>query len=738
MNKKTLALLLSATGILVILVAVGVALLYRSDSPRRRSSAQEPADATRTEAFAKAAAQSVPLLAAVPSDAAMLATFGNMRSALSVLTDSVHVLPSLLEGGARRGFPSFLHRLSAIDLGALRHAPTVVSLHYSGDLVPLLLVDAGSSPADTSEAMASILAAADSLKLTARLTVCPGSMQSRLKDEVLLVVSPSEALVTASQRHLESGASILDSRSFPEAASRLDGSDGLYFSHAYAEKVLPAFLQRPYSRHGGFVAKYAEWTSLMIKDLTGSELVLEGVSTRPNSDPAFVCNFLTRLPGGEIRAQDALPSSALFAVSVSTERLPEYLDAYRRFLDADRKLQTYRKAVTTAVDSVLLTPEKWALQWDIKEVVRACISTPSGLKPLVMLRPGKLPSKASGPASCPFASYPGLVFGELFNIPQPASFTVRDGWVFIGDPEVISMESPVIRDAAGPVVPKGARLACWYCPTAAPSEIDNVFKSPFAGVVRGLCKGSTIVPVTLTLKGEDLCIRSGRIASFASTSPAALTDTTVVVPAGPFRVKNSGTGKINSFSQAANGSLSLRDENGKGLWAIPFKPRLCGCVETIDYYANGKLQFLFAAGSKLYLIDRLGRFVSPFPVELGKEVRLGPGVYDFTGAHGYTVTVLHTDNTVEMYDLHGRRPSGWEGIASEEPVKALPELLKVGDKRYWAVRTSIQTLIYGFDGGAPLGKATDGKRIAPDSAFEVKGGSLVATCLDGKQRTIKL
>ena len=161
-------------------------------------------------------------------------------------------------------------------------------------------------------------------------------------------------------------------------------------------------------------------------------------------------------------------------------------------------------------------------------------------------------------------------------------------------------------------------------------------------------------------------------------------------------------------------------------------------METIDYYANGKLQFLFAAGSKLYLIDRLGRFVSPFPVELGKEVRLGPGVYDFTGAHGYTVTVLHTDNTVEMYDLHGRRPSGWEGIAPEEPVKALPELLKVGDKRYWAVRTSIQTLIYGFDGGAPLGKATGGKRIAPDSAFEVKGGSLVATCLDGKQRTIKL
>ena len=210
------------------------------------------------------------------------------------------------------------------------------------------------------------------------------------------------------------------------------------------------------------------------------------------------------------------------------------------------------------------------------------------------------------------------------------------------------------------------------------------------------------------------------------------------MPAGPFPVKNSGTGKTNSFSQAPNGSLTLKDEQGKGLWAVPFSGRLCGRVQTIDYYANGKLQFLFAAGSKLYLIDRLGRFVNPFPVDLGKAVRLGPDVYDFTGAHGYTAMVLHADNTIGMYDLHGRQPKDWKGIAPQEPVKALPELLKVGEKRYWAVRTSVQTLIYGFWGGEPLGKAGGDRRIAPDSGFTVKGGDLQATCLDGRKRSVKL
>ena len=102
--------------------------------------------------------------------------------------------------------------------------------------------------------------------------------------------------------------------------------------------------------------------------------------------------------------------------------------------------------------------------------------------------------------------------------------------------------------------------------------------------------------------------------------------------------------------------LSFKEMDGKGIWSVPFSGPLCGTVESIDYYNNGKIQFLFASGSKLHLLDRLGRFVSGFPAELGKEVLLGPAAYDFTGAKGYTVIVLHTDNTIGMYNLHGVKP----------------------------------------------------------------------------------
>ena len=172
---------------------------------------------------------------------------------------------------------------------------------------------------------------------------------------------------------------------------------------------------------------------------------------------------------------------------------------------------------------------------------------------------------------------------------------------------------------------------------------------------------------------------------------------------------------------------------------MPFGKPLCGVAQTIDYYANGKLQILFGAGSSVYLIDRLGRFVSGFPVDLGKEILIGPEPYDFNGTNAYNVMVLHKDNTIEMYNLKGEKPSSWNGISCEETIKGLPERIIVGGNTFWVVRTSIQTLIYPFAGGDPLTVYEGQKMIRPDSRIDVVDHVTVqAECYDGQVRTIKL
>jgi hypothetical protein len=221
-------------------------------------------------------------------------------------------------------------------------------------------------------------------------------------------------------------------------------------------------------------------------------------------------------------------------------------------------------------------------------------------------------------------------------------------------------------------------------------------------------------------------------------APAFERDTTVVVPKGPFEVKNSGTGKMNKFYQNSHLSLCL-SENGKDLWGVPFKEPLCGTAYNVDYYANGKLQIIFGAGSRIYMIDRLGRYVTGFPVDLKKDILVGPDVYDFNGTKKYNIMVLHKDNTLEMYNLKGEKPASWKGIRAEETIKSLPEKISVGGSTFWVVRTSIQTLVYPFYGGEPLTGFKGNQMIRPDSEIKIVDGSTVeVVCYDGKRRSVKI
>ena len=291
-------------------------------------------------------------------------------------------------------------------------------------------------------------------------------------------------------------------------------------------------------------------------------------------------------------------------------------------------------------------------------------------------------------------------------------------------------------------IPVPAGFTAYASLTESPLTLDNMFSVKMAAAVKDWVSGSGYAPAmaTLDLSGENPRMRVAiyKRALRGTKVQVMERDTTVVIPTGLFPVTNFSTGKTNYLYQNSHLSICLNDENGKGVWGVPFKESLCGRVQNIDYFGNGKIQFLFCAGSKLWAIDRLGHWVNGFPASLGKPVLLGPDVYDFTGASGYTVMVLHKDNSLERYNLHGAKPDGWKGIKAPETVKNLPELIEAGERRFWAVRTSVRTIIYPFEGGSPVVNPESGKMIKPDSQLYLNGKSVKAECYDGKTREFKL
>lgn len=740
MDKKTIIKYVAIAVLLLGCIAAFVSFLYGGS---RKTGAGRTALTERYE-----------LLHAVPSDAAALLCFDDLSRGLSLLNDRTKTFGALVCDGPASPCGRWLVEADTLVSGAaraLRSAPMTVSLHHSGTLMPLVMVEASDSVS------AVVLQEAASRCGLFSAYCVSGNMP-------VLLVSPSETLVHSSERHLSAGVSILSNDDFLSCANQVSGRDALFFSHTYASKLMQSYFLRPISRYSSFVKSFAGWTAFTIDVLRDDQLHMDGITSSGGGVYSYSSALASGF-GGTPSFHKVAPSNSVYAVSLLTDDLAGSLRSYRNYLDAATKLSAGESARESLRRKVGISPDDWAGGLQIREVARVCWHKSSTDEDFdaVMVRVGSkdygLIYKGLDASSAKslsftvqdycFGGFVSSLFGAVFSLEDESCFTFTGEWLVIGSIDAVkdfalrcsegdSLQSILSDTSCSAIMPAKASLVTYFSPGEC--KADKLFAPSFRRAIDRTFDGAAFEPMTLSMGQDGLRLDVRRVALVTKTrTPALVADATVDVPRGPFRVFNKATGDTCLIQQRDNYYLSFLKADGTGIWSVPFSGPLCGAVETIDYYQNGKSQFLFASGSNLYLLDRLGRFVRGFPADLGKEVLLGPSVYDFTGAGGYTVLVLHTDNTIGMFNLHGVSPASWQGIRSEDTIIALPELLEVGGGRYWIVRNAREALVYPFDGGEALRRDEGGKSIRRDSTFEVNdNGSVNVTCNDGKTRNIKL
>ncbi|MBQ7194061.1 MAG: hypothetical protein IJS07_00310 [Bacteroidales bacterium] len=695
MSKKAIIACIIAAAVLLLGIAAAVMVLYSDGAPSEsvtKERIERPEKAPRAnkvreprvshKAVSRKSTEGN-VYRAIPSDAAAVASFGTLAQTLEMLTDGTKAFDLL--SGPMTGFMVNL-RSEGVP-SALESRPAALSVHYGGSLSPLLVVDAGDI-ADTSEVFAPVLKAAGE-KICARV--------SSSRYGTFLLLSSSEANVLSAIRHLDSRSSILDDKAFASLSAEVPASPVLLLNHSYAGKLVPAYIQRPYSSCAEFLRSCADWSAFTIDKNNPESLEMTGKAGYGRSQ-AYFSNVLAPLPASDCDMPLILPGRTIFALSLCIPAVAGYRSAYEPYLDSRAALLPVKKQL------------EWAEGEDIREVVTAYWRGPSGnLLKANFARTAKASKESSGLRECEYQGYLADIFGKEFAL-RDESFCARKGaWMISGEQAAVddvlactqTLEDLCTELEVHDIVPSKACGPVVYF-NAAATGLDNVFKPDAASVMARSLKGVSFAPRVLSY-GKGGWKYSLRRCT-ATPAAAAAAAVSMEIPKGPFKVKNSATGRTNLFYQNDNLYLCLKEEDGKGIWGVSFDTPICGCVENVDYYANGKIQFCFCAGSSVYLIDRLGRFVSGFPVDLGKTVLLGPSVYDFTGGKGYNIIVLHDDNTIEMYNLQGRKPASWKGINCPDVVTALPELKKEGNKKYWEVRTASKTYLYDFWGGESLKK----------------------------------
>ena len=719
MNRKTLTILIATAVILIGGIAFAVARLYSETG-------SGTVDGSRF-------LEDHQLVKAVPSDAAVVVCFRNFGHACELLGDSLAVFGELASNK--------FDKIAATQAGSLKKAPAIMSVHYSKDMPPLLILEAGKALADSTAELRNLLAAADS-----------SGLQTRINGNLLLI-SSSETIINSSVRHLEEGHSILEAKGFTEIASACTatGDDVIFFSNAYADNILGSFMSRKHRKARSFIKDLSEWTAFCVTGHSEAGAGMRGTLLYSN-DPYYYLNVLSHAGPSSVEIADAVPGNVDFIMDIPIGNITAYIKAYRNHLDSRSRLDKYESVLQSQKKNTGKNAEEWVQSLDIKEVAVVNLHFGEKVRRILMLRPGTRQSaeKVSG-MSC--AGFARTVFGEAFSGDDESTCASVGKWIVIGAAECVGkysetgflQETLAVRlksEGLDRIPQKNCGAWMYHSLSEDPNLLDANFSPMMAKGLRNILKGAAYVPVVLSVvsDGGQLALNFNLDRVEVSKGTAALSsarDTTVVVPEGPFKVLNCATGKTNTLYQNSHLSICLRDENGKDVWGVPFKSKIRGYVQEVDYYNNGKIQYLFAAGSQMYLIDRLGRFVTGFPSETGKKIAAGPAVYDFTGAKGYTAMLLHTDNTVGYYDLHGKQVPSWKGITADETIKSLPELLEGNGKKYWVVRTSAQSMVFPFSGGEPLIKGEGNKMIRPDSKIEITDKGFSAVCYDGKERTFK-
>lgn len=153
----------------------------------------------------------------------------------------------------------------------------------------------------------------------------------------------------------------------------------------------------------------------------------------------------------------------------------------------------------------------------------------------------------------------------------------------------------------------------------------------------------------------------------------------------PVPMVNHKTGEKELLCQDRANNLYLVSNTGKILWKKSVKEKLLGEPVQIDYFANGKLQMIFASENYIHLLDRNGNYVQNFPVRIKAGASGGVSVFDYDGSKNYRLWLPLKNNTVVCLNTTCKTVEGFVPVPIKAPLTRAIEHLSIQQKDYFII-----------------------------------------------------
>ena len=166
------------------------------------------------------------------------------------------------------------------------------------------------------------------------------------------------------------------------------------------------------------------------------------------------------------------------------------------------------------------------------------------------------------------------------------------------------------------------------------------------------------------------------------------------IVSGPYWITNYKTNQKEVVVFDKDNLMYRIDENGSIAWAIPVLEKPISPVYMVDFYKNGKYQYLFNTKNYIHLYDLKGNKVENYPIRLPKAAQGPMSLVDYDNNKNYRILIPLNDNKVYNFQIDGTQTPGWKFPSMKTEIHQAVQFFKLGTKDFLVVTDTAGNVIY--------------------------------------------
>jgi len=149
----------------------------------------------------------------------------------------------------------------------------------------------------------------------------------------------------------------------------------------------------------------------------------------------------------------------------------------------------------------------------------------------------------------------------------------------------------------------------------------------------------------------------------------------------PFIFRSHLDRSLEVMLQDSSNQVYFISKDGKVLWKKEIDERIKGDIYQVDFYLNNKLQYLFATNSKIYILDRNGRNISGFPIELNQQLEVDfLNLIDYDNSKRYRYLITDKLGDIYLFNKNGKHLEGWNPRKLKGRFSSVPFHLRISGR----------------------------------------------------------